>query len=162
MGQILEKGEVLRQNKWHRVVVLWIVNPRGEVLLSKRALSKRLRPGMWDVSASGHVGVGEGERDCIIREAREELGLDIVAAELLEVGRATAVPPYLVAGFVLRADLPTDDFTFRDGEVAAVKYVPWQDLLALGTKGMQAANIVHTAPWQFLFDYIGGTKNNDI
>ncbi|MCL2439018.1 MAG: NUDIX domain-containing protein [Alphaproteobacteria bacterium] len=153
-GEVMDKAEALRLGKYHKVVVLWIVNSHGEVLLQKRSMGKRLRPGMLDVSVSGHVGAGETGIDCIVREAREELSIDINPKDLIAVGRASTVAPYLVEGFVLRGDFAISDFVFDGNEVAEVKFVPWRELAAMGPDELQANNIVNLAPWHLLFDYM--------
>ena len=60
-------------------VTLFLVRKRNgktEVLLQKRKGSVMLS-GMWDGSASGHVEATESMTQCVIREAREELGVEI-------------------------------------------------------------------------------------
>jgi len=53
------------------------VNTRNEVLLFLRDAKPSIPyPGMWDVPG-GHVEPGETPRDCIVREMREELGVDL-------------------------------------------------------------------------------------
>ena len=153
-GEVLDKVKALARNKWHRVVVAWIVNSKGEVLLQQRSATKRLRPGMWDVSASGHIPAGESDADAIRREMREELGVEVTADDLVQVGSGAVLRPYLVAGFVVKSDLPVSAFTFKDHEVAAVKWMPISELAKMGEEGMIANNIVHLAPWNYLFDYV--------
>lgn len=36
---------------WHKAVALLIVNSENKVLLQKRSKSKKMWPGMWDISA---------------------------------------------------------------------------------------------------------------
>jgi isopentenyl-diphosphate Delta-isomerase len=61
----------------HRAVHVFVFNSRGEVFLQKRSMSKDSSPGLWDSSASGHLDCGEGYDDCVMRELREEIGLDV-------------------------------------------------------------------------------------
>ena len=42
------------------------------------AQSKKLWPGLWDVGVGGHVDAGEFGYQAIIREATEELGLQLL------------------------------------------------------------------------------------
>lgn len=69
------RREVHRQGLKHRAVHLLVFNPRGEVFLQKRSFKKDTFPGAWDSSASGHLDSGEVYDACVIREAREEIGL---------------------------------------------------------------------------------------
>jgi isopentenyldiphosphate isomerase len=47
------------------------------VFLQKRSMKKDRQPGLWDSSASGHVDSGEDYDACVVRELREELGLEL-------------------------------------------------------------------------------------
>ncbi len=67
----------------HLVVHLHVLDPRGRLLLQKRGAGKDTNPGLWDTSVGGHVRAGEAVRDALVREAREELGIDASKAESL-------------------------------------------------------------------------------
>jgi len=76
------KRDIHRDGDWHRAAHLWIVSTSRHVLLQRRSLKKENHPGLWDVSVAGHVSAGESAVDAIVREAFEEIGLVIEAAEL--------------------------------------------------------------------------------
>jgi ADP-ribose pyrophosphatase YjhB (NUDIX family) len=59
-------------------VDLLIANAKGEILIQKRADTRRLFPGCWEVPG-GHVEDGEGFEDTTKREIKEELDMDFVA-----------------------------------------------------------------------------------
>jgi isopentenyldiphosphate isomerase len=69
------RGEVHRLGLLHRAVHVLVFNSRGQVFLQQRSLSKDKHPGVWDSSASGHVGSGEDYDATAARELCEEIGL---------------------------------------------------------------------------------------
>lgn len=71
--------EVHRLGLRHRATHLLIYNRRGELFLQQRSLEKDNFPGVWDSSASGHLDAGETYDACVVREAREELGVSLTA-----------------------------------------------------------------------------------
>jgi isopentenyldiphosphate isomerase len=61
----------------HRAIHLLVFNQKGKLFLQKRSMLKDCFPGTWDSSASGHLNVSETYDECVIREAREEIGLSL-------------------------------------------------------------------------------------
>jgi 8-oxo-dGTP diphosphatase len=80
------KPLIHRDGDWHRAAHIWIVTPDGRILLQRRSVRKENNPGLWDVSAAGHLSAGEGAVESAVREVEEELGLTIDAAELRHIG----------------------------------------------------------------------------
>ncbi|WP_141881362.1 isopentenyl-diphosphate Delta-isomerase [Homoserinimonas aerilata] len=58
-----------------------LFNEAGEVLVTRRALSKATWPGVWTNSFCGHPGVDESFEDTITRRAVRELGATVTAIE---------------------------------------------------------------------------------
>src|SRR2546430_16552019 len=71
------RSEIHRLGLQHRAVHVLVFNSRGETFLQKRSMQKDRQPGLWDSSASGHLDSGESYDDCAVREAREEIGLEL-------------------------------------------------------------------------------------
>ncbi|WP_145190190.1 MULTISPECIES: NUDIX hydrolase [unclassified Pseudomonas] len=63
-----------------RCTFILLFNGAGELCVHRRALSKALYPGFWDVAAGGMVAAHESYAESAARELAEELG--IVDAEL--------------------------------------------------------------------------------
>lgn len=59
-----------------------LVDPDGNTLLTRRALSKRTWPGVWTNSFCGHPAPGESFEGAIRRRAQQELGIEVSQIEL--------------------------------------------------------------------------------
>ena len=89
---VLPLTEVHKQLLMHRSVMVLVYHQERKLYLQRRARTKSLYPGRWDLSATGHVRSGESREDAARRELREELGLDAPRLELLhqvQAGPAT-------------------------------------------------------------------------
>ena len=64
----------------HRVVGALIFNDKNQLLLQKRSQTKDMEPGLWGISAAGHVTRGQTDEDAVHRELAEELGIDVPLA----------------------------------------------------------------------------------
>ncbi len=67
--------DALGRNEIYRVSALWLTNDAGEILLTRRAMTKRQGAGMWGPAVTGTVEWGESYQDNISREISEELGI---------------------------------------------------------------------------------------
>ncbi len=65
----------------HPVVHLHVFNSRGEVYLQKRPEWKDIQPGKWDTAVGGHIDYGETPEQALLREVREELGIEAFTPE---------------------------------------------------------------------------------
>lgn len=84
-GQDADPEDVLTRGLLHGASHVWIwrKTPAGvEVLVQKRADTKRTWPGLYDISAAGHIDSGETPIVAALREAKEEINLDIEPARL--------------------------------------------------------------------------------
>ena len=60
----------------HRAFSVFLFNEKGELLLQRRAVSKRLWPGFWSNSCCSHPRRGETMPVATRRRLREELNID--------------------------------------------------------------------------------------
>lgn len=63
----------------HPVVHLHLFDEEGRLYLQRRPDWKDIQPGKWDTAVGGHVDYGEEVETALLREAREELGLEVSA-----------------------------------------------------------------------------------
>lgn len=126
---IVSRARMRRENLLHRSVAIVVVSTDGRLLVQRRADTKDLHPGWWDIGAGGVVGVGEPDDVAAARELAEELGVHDV--ELTPIGHGRfddARSSERAQVFLAVSDGP---FEFADGEVAEVRFVTSDELRAL-------------------------------
>jgi isopentenyl-diphosphate Delta-isomerase len=69
------KDESWQAGAWHRIVRVFLLNGKGEVLMTRRAASLVASPNKWNESCSGHVDEGESYEEAALRELHEEVGV---------------------------------------------------------------------------------------
>ena len=67
----------------HRAFSLFLLNSKNQVLLTKRASTKRTFPGVWTNTVCGHPAPGESVTDAAKRRLKMELGIEgVVVTEV--------------------------------------------------------------------------------
>ena len=98
-----------------------------EYLFQHRSKFLKGNPDKWDVSAGGHVNLGESEIDGMVREAREEIGANLEKDKLEFAASFLRWKVCVVLYFYDWTDR-VDDFKFNDQEVEEVKWVKYSEL----------------------------------
>jgi len=60
-----------------------VVDERGRVLVTRRALSKKTWPGVWTNSFCGHPAPGETPEEAVYRRASQELGIEVADVQVV-------------------------------------------------------------------------------
>ena len=85
-GKTALKSEAHTNGWFHATVHIWLFTKDEKILLQKRAMTKKVFPGLWDISVAGHIAAGEGILEAAKREVFEEIGLEIQEDELIKIG----------------------------------------------------------------------------
>ena len=76
-GRTMKRNDwCLKDGEYHLTVLGVIKRTDGRFLITKRVMTKAWAPGCWEVSG-GAAMAGEESYDAVLREVREETGLDI-------------------------------------------------------------------------------------
>ncbi len=73
-GQTIRRGEDLPEDRFHLVVHVWIKNPKGEFLVTRRAPDRPTFPNQYEC-IGGSVLAGEDSLQGALRESFEEAGI---------------------------------------------------------------------------------------
>ena len=112
-----------KEGEYHIVVTGIIINSKNEILISKRAEHKKFGL-MWECSG-GSILAGETSLEGVIRELKEELGIEFSKKEaiFLKEIRRDKLPPDFKDLWLFRRDIDKREITFPDGESIDAKWV---------------------------------------
>jgi isopentenyldiphosphate isomerase len=129
-GKVVEvttRARMRAENLRHRAVGVIVRTTAGDVVVHRRAAWKDVWPQYWDLAFGGVLEPGESWRDGARRELAEEAGVE---ADLVEAGGgAYEDDDVRVIGRIFFAS-HDGPFTFVDGEVDEIAFVPWSELRA--------------------------------
>jgi len=145
-GRTHIRGEEIPEGCYHLVVHVWIHNSRGEYLISQRAASRPTFPLMWE-TVGGSVLAGEDSLSGAMREAKEEVGIDL----LPESGRLLFTKVRSIIGGKQYSDIMDVWLFSYDGdvqlshattdEVAQIRWMPPAEIQSLLDSGSLVENL---------------------
>lgn len=124
-----KERENLNAEDIYRVSALWITNSKGEILLARRALTKSHSPDKWGPATAGTVEEGEDYYSNIVKEAKEELGLENIKPKTGPKIKVAKKYNYFCQWFLLDIDKLVDEFKIQKSEVEELKWVSKKELL---------------------------------
>lgn len=88
-----------------RAADMFILNSKGQIYTPIRTSDKTIAPNGLDYSVGGHVGSGENYLSTIIREAKEELNLNISGEEIEQIAKTISDElRYIRCIYLMRSD----------------------------------------------------------
>lgn len=140
-------GRTMQRNDWHmkpgeyHLTVLGVVaHTDGRFLITKRVMTKAWAPGCWEVSG-GAAMAGEESRDAVLREIREETGLDVSDWEggyLFSYQRENPEEGdnYFVDIYRFRGDFTEEELHLQQAETDGYMLASAEEIKALGEEGI--------------------------
>lgn len=114
----------------HLAFSCYIFDEAGKFLVTQRAQSKKVWPGVWTNSACGHPAPGEDFETAIARRAHDELGMKIQNIQKILPDYRYKTPPYngiieneICPVFVARA---ASSVIPNSQEVEAYQWLDWE------------------------------------
>ena len=137
------KSEAHKNGWFHATVHIWLFTKDKKILLQKRAITKKVFPGLWDISVAGHVGAGEAILTAAKREIFEEIGLHIEEKNLIKIGtriHQVSHPNGIRDNehhhvFIAELKTPVSKLTMQPEEVAGLKL--WNLKVLKETKNLE-------------------------
>jgi 8-oxo-dGTP pyrophosphatase MutT (NUDIX family) len=126
---VVTRAEMRAGNLRHRSVGIVVRHPQdASILVHRRAGWKDVWPGRWDICFGGVCGVGEPEIESARRELAEEAGLRVEAGALRPLGGGAYEDEDVRAFATVFEVRHAGPFTFADGEVEEVRWLPIAEL----------------------------------
>lgn len=138
IGKTATKKECHENGYWHRSAYAFIINSNNEVLLQKRSHLKKVEPNTIDITLGGHILAGEFGIDALIREAKEELGIDLKKEDIQYLTCSTSeniekdkniINRQFNEYFVIFKDVKIDEINIQPEEVEEVSYYNKNEIL---------------------------------
>ncbi len=125
-GKIIKRTDInlLKENEYIITVHCFIINSHNQILLTQRSLNKK-SAGKWEDT---HGGLQSGESSVfgIQRELKEEIGIDIQINELKFIKTLRKKNKFRDI-YIIKKDIPLDDFKCNAEEVMNCKYVTLEE-----------------------------------
>lgn len=144
-----ERGKQ-KEGEYGLSVHIWIMNKEGKFLVQKRTKSRKRFPNMWSLTA-GAVDIGETSVEGAIREAKEEIGINIEKEEFELILSIKRKHNFLDI-WLVRKDIDLKDIVMQEEEVQEVKWVTKDELEEM-IKNDEVAETV-TLYYKMFFDIL--------
>lgn len=131
-GRVHRRGDPMKEGDYHLVVHVWMMNSKGEFLLTKRSPNKGF-PNMWE-STGGSALAGDDSLTAALREVKEETGisLDPQKGKLVLTFR---ISDYFRDVWLFRQDFDLRDVVLKPGETVDKMYGDKKKILELAERG---------------------------
>ena len=139
-GIIKTRSDVWEEGEFHLGASLWIVNYKGEILIQKRAATKRIHPNKWG-STVGSVISGETSKEGLVREVWEEIGITVNVDELVFLDRHIW-DHNINDNYIMIYDFPIEQVIIQPEEVSEVKWISIDEMKKLIYEGTCMLNDV--------------------
>lgn len=156
-GRVVERGkknEIFSKDEHIAVAIIYIENDRDEFLIQKTSKEK----GGHYSSTGGHINHGEDAFSTIVREVKEELGIDISNDNIISLGHICVDFPVRFV-FYLKKNINLNDITLQKDEVESVSYMSIDKIKKILDKGLMHKG--HYKVLEKVLEYKKGVDSNE-
>lgn len=126
LNKKIARGEKMSEGEHILVTVIFIKNSAGKYLMQKTSKEK----GGEFATTGGHVLYNETSKEAIIREAKEELNIDISNDNIKYIGSILFGVPFGDI-YYLEKDIDIETLKLQEEEVESVSYLSETEILDL-------------------------------
>ena len=133
-GNKEDKDIIHEKGLWHREVCALIRNRKGEYLIQKRSSNKKQSQNKLLMTAV-HVYAGEDFEEAMIREIREELGIEVALEELTPLStfkeafeNETTTNNNYTRYYFYETNRKIEDYTICLEELSELKYITIEEM----------------------------------
>lgn len=136
-GKTCLKSEAHKHGYFHPTIHVWLYTSNKQILLQKRAPTKKVFPGLWDISVAGHIAAGENIKIAAVREIKEEIGFDVLPENLHKIGTRKHMVNHsngIIDNefhhvFIAELTVPVQELKLQEEEVADLKLFSLETIL---------------------------------
>ena len=137
---IPREGAFLKEGQFMLYVLAIVQNTEGKYLITQRSMDKHWAAGWWEVTGGGVLS-GETSAQAVLREVREEVGLDVSDQTLEPVDAYTNVDlergdNYIVDIYHFHLDVSKDDIVLQDSEAIDCMFASWEEIQRFADEGV--------------------------
>jgi len=132
-GKTMRRGEEVPFGMYHLGVHIWPINSKGQFLVQQRSSTVQWKPNLWAATGGSAVS-GENALMAAKRELAEELGYHAASDELIQIACLKRTNSFCNV-FVIRLDIPSEDFVLQKEEVSSVRWCHADQLLRMVSDG---------------------------
>ena len=137
-GRVATRDECHKEGLYHKAVVLFVINSKNQVLIQQRNRKKKMWPNKWDITAGGHVDTLEFGYEAVIREAKEEISIDVAERDLIFIGCTLShvlqkgmIDKHFNEFYIIKRDLNVRDISLQLEEVQHIKWIDKMELIKM-------------------------------
>ena len=161
-GEVRDRKDVHKFGLLHHASgVVFVARTGGGfcILSQQRSFNKEKNAGLWDLSASGHISAGEDPLKSLIREIKEEIGLNINESQFKllgkfwrnEVYRADFIENELDYIYIVENYIDISQIKIQEDEVETVA---WINVKKFKTMMKEGKVVKRDKVWQRLFEFL--------